>query len=574
MTQLAVQEIKNLSDEERGQLEDLIASSGYALWAPNPGPQSLAYYSEADELFYGGAAGGGKSGLIIGLALTRHQRTLVIRKESTQLRGFIDDVARVIGSRDGLNRQDGQWRIPPKLTGVEDHLLEFGGVPNPGDEERHQGIPHDLLAFDEVTQIAEYILDYLSTWNRSINPKQRCRIILAANPPTPSTMRGGASNGIWIIRRYAPWLDPLYRDPLGKGRAEPGELRWFVTIDGNEEEWPNGIPFAHYPRGHPDPEYFEIIKPRSRTFVPAMVTDNPYLAGTDYVATLQKLPEPLRSALLYGDFSVSLSDKPTQLFPTEWVREAMIYWESLNKTFPHPTAAPNEMTAIGVDVSRGGGDATIMAPRHHFFYDTLKEIPSVQTLNGASVAARVIEAHRGQAVAVIDANGVGASAYDHLRNTTALHSQGLLKGYVGSEKAWLRDRSGRYEFLNLRSQSYWKLREQLDPTSPERIALPPDDKLLEELTVHTWVEQGGKIHVLRKEDVTKLLGRSPDRADSVVMASTVRDDRAPTVRDNIAARAARVADADINQQGRRRGPSREAIEASWSDNVLPYPRRR
>jgi hypothetical protein len=46
-------------------------------------------------------------------------------------------------------------------------------VPNPGDEERHQGIPHDLLAFDEVTQMPEYIIDYLSSWNRTTDPEQR-----------------------------------------------------------------------------------------------------------------------------------------------------------------------------------------------------------------------------------------------------------------------------------------------------------------------------------------------------------------------------------------------------------------
>jgi hypothetical protein len=30
-------------------------------WQPNPGPQTNAYYSQADELFYGGQAGGGKT---------------------------------------------------------------------------------------------------------------------------------------------------------------------------------------------------------------------------------------------------------------------------------------------------------------------------------------------------------------------------------------------------------------------------------------------------------------------------------------------------------------------------------
>ena len=33
-------------------------------WVPNPGPQSEAYFSDADEVFYGGQAGGGKSQLL------------------------------------------------------------------------------------------------------------------------------------------------------------------------------------------------------------------------------------------------------------------------------------------------------------------------------------------------------------------------------------------------------------------------------------------------------------------------------------------------------------------------------
>ena len=30
-----------------------------AIWFPNPGPQTQAFESPADELFYGGSAGGG-----------------------------------------------------------------------------------------------------------------------------------------------------------------------------------------------------------------------------------------------------------------------------------------------------------------------------------------------------------------------------------------------------------------------------------------------------------------------------------------------------------------------------------
>jgi hypothetical protein len=45
------------------------------------------------------------------------------------------------------------------------------------------------------------------------------------------------------------------------------------------------------------------------------VTDNPYLLTTGYVATLQALPEPRRSQLLYGDFAVGTTADPWQVIP-------------------------------------------------------------------------------------------------------------------------------------------------------------------------------------------------------------------------------------------------------------------
>ena len=570
-----------MTPEQRQALEEtILADPARSLWSPSPGPQALAYHSQAKELLFGGAAGGGKTSLIVGLATTRHQRSLIIRRESTQLRGALDEIAKVIGTRDGLNRQDGQWRVPAGVALYPDQLIEFGGVPDPGSEEKHQGVAHDLLAFDEVTQISEYVVSYLSTWNRSADPQfaPRCRIVLATNPPTPSTLttsRGQATGGgLWLIRRYAPWLDPQYRDPHKLGPAAPGELRWYVAIDGHEHEVADPIPFYHTPGAnsrdpdHPtqgdgsDTQRCELIVPRSRTFIPSKVTDNPYLASTDYAATLQKLPEPLRSAMLYGDFSVSLSDQPMQLFPTEWVRAATARHLAAQSAHPHPTARP--MTAIAADVSRSSsGDKTVLIKRYGDYYDHPVLVPSAQTLNGASAAAKLIEHRRDNARVVIDANGVGASVYDHLRNNTQIED---ITGYVGSSRSLGRDRSGVYGFTNLRSEAYWRLRDALDPATPEQIALPPYDDLLQELLVLTWKEENGKIAVMRKDVVVKTLGRSPDTSDALVMAHWVKSDEEEDRQSD--ARATRLADADHNPFA-----SFDGRRPRWSDQILHTPNR-
>lgn len=516
--------LENLSDEQLDNLQNLLAQSPFALWSPHPGPQAAAYASKADELFYGGAAGGGKTGLIIGLALTAHQRTLVIRRESTQLRGMIDDLAAVVRTRDGLNNQAGQWRLPAKVTpsaisrspAFSGQLLEFGGVPNPGDEERHQGIAHDLLAFDECTQISEYVIDYLSTWNRSTDPSQRCRIVLTSNPPTPSTQYGARNdNGLWLIRRYAPWLDPQYQDPHGLGPAKPGELRYFVSIAGKEQEWPDPFPFFHEVRDGPRKGQREQIIPRSRTFIPALPTDNPSL-GEEYISVLQKHPEPLRSALLYGDFSVSLSDKPLQLVPSEWVRAATQRHREIQ--INSPTADPTHnrtLSAIGVDVARGGMDSTVVIKRYGAYVAQPILIPGSEATTGPEVASRLLSHRRANCPIVVDANGVGASVYDHLVQALNLDE---IYAYVGSRASTRKDKSGKLGFANLRSERYWALRDALDPASPTKIALPDDPELIEEILSMTWEERSQKIAVIPKKDLIKILGRSPDKADSLILS--------------------------------------------------------
>jgi hypothetical protein len=73
--------LAGLPKKERAQVLTLARKSISAnAWVPNVGPQTEAYYSEADEIFYGGEAGGGKTDLGVGLALTEHQRSLILRR--------------------------------------------------------------------------------------------------------------------------------------------------------------------------------------------------------------------------------------------------------------------------------------------------------------------------------------------------------------------------------------------------------------------------------------------------------------------------------------------------------------
>jgi hypothetical protein len=249
----------------------------------------------------------------------------------------------------------------------------------------------------------------------------------------------------------------------------------------------------------------ELIKPMSRTFIPSRVSDNPYLMGTGYMATLQSLPEPLRSQMLYGDFQAGVQDDPWQVIPTAWVEAAMARWKPL---LPKPT-----MDSVGVDVARGGRDNTVIARRHGMWFDEALAYPGTQTPDGPTVAGLVIAAGRDGAPIHLDVIGVGSSPYDFLNNA---HQYVL--GVNVSEKALGTDKSGRLRFFNQRSELWWKFREALDPANNTGIALPPDNRLRADLCAPTWELSGATVKVESRDEIEKRIGRSPDWASAFVLA--------------------------------------------------------
>ena len=65
--------------------------TGYRYWSPLPGQQTIAYHSPADILFYGGAAGGGKTDLLVGVAAA-----------STVVQSFIGAFTRPLCARSSI----------------------------------------------------------------------------------------------------------------------------------------------------------------------------------------------------------------------------------------------------------------------------------------------------------------------------------------------------------------------------------------------------------------------------------------------------------------------------------------
>lgn len=458
------------------------ANVAVPLWSPHPDnkPQQQAFESDADIIGYGGQAGGGKTDLLIGEALTRHKKSVIFRREATQLRDIIARSQDIIGGRGRLNESVHLWRgLPGGRT------LEFGGVKDDDDVEKWRGRPHDLKAFDEATEFSETQIRFLIAWNRSVDLNQKCQTILAFNPPR-------SAEGRWVLEFFGAWLNKKHPNP-----AKPGELRWYARIDDKDVERPNGEPFEH--EG-------ETVKPKSRTFIPAALSDNPYLASTDYGASLQALPEPLRSQLLKGDFEAGIQDDEWQVIPTLWVQLAQDRWRARSKP-------GRPMSGMGVDVARGGRDKTVLAPRFDSWFAPLIKKLGVETKDGPTVARLVQRELEGDAVASIDVIGIGSSAYDH---AIVLGLKVLPINFA--EHSDQTDKSGKFGFVNKRAEYWWRFREALDPEHGDDLALPDDPELLADLTAPCYSVQANGIKVEPKEDIKERIGRSPDCGDAVVMA--------------------------------------------------------
>ena len=483
--------VRQLDPQQRADMLAHIETDQPSLLT-QPGPQTEAAESEADVLLYGGAAGGGKTYLAIILALTRHIRTLIIRKEAAQLYALQDEIGEIIDTRDGFNSQTGIWRLPSNPVTDPNGLdikrqIRFGGLNKPGDAKKYQGAPRDLLVVDEAANISFEEYTFLTVWSRTATKGQRTRTILCSNPPTDAT-------GMWLVNLFRPWLDPDHPDPAG-----PGELRYFINVDDKEIETPTKEDVTIDG---------ETYSPESRTFIPAKIDDNQYLLDTGYKQKLQSLPKYLRDRMLHGHFLSHMTDDEFQVIPSDWVDAAQARWK--------PLEAPPTMDAMGVDPSRGGADEMVISARHGSWFAPLIKIPGIEVPNGPIAASHVIMHRRDAAPILLDVIGIGSSVFDKLEENDV-----DVTPLVGNEKTEEKCVKGLFKFRNKRALWWWRLREALDPESGNNISLPPDKQLKQDLCCFTYVVADGMIiKVESKKEAKVRLGRSPDAGDAVIYANS------------------------------------------------------
>lgn len=207
-----------------------------------------------------------------------------------------------------------------------------------------------------------------------------------------------------------------------------------------------------------------------------------------------------------GEFAAS---EEGAVIPLNWIEQANERWYEIEEA-----GAWSEVEYIGVDVGRYGGDYTVFAYRCRQGISHLELYGNESTTQVASRLEAALRKHR-FAKASVDVIGIGAGVYDNLLEAFPER----VFPFNAAEATDFEDHSEQWRFNNVRSASWWNLRQHLDPSLHGMIALPPDDLLTGELTAPMYEPIGhARYKVTSKDDIREQIGRSTDRADAVIAA--------------------------------------------------------
>jgi len=211
-----------------------------------------------------------------------------------------------------------------------------------------------------------------------------------------------------------------------------------------------------------------------------------------------------------GDFADA--KEANGVIPRPWIQLARARWKVL--TAERYKLPPIE--GYGVDIGESP-DRTVLAPRVGNLIDELEVLPA--TLNLMQIVTAIQDRCQARKrYAIIDVVGLGAGVFSRCREL-----QLRVERYDARQRTDKTDTTGEIKFTNMRAYAYWNLRDMLNPTNGKNVALPDDQELEDELVAHTWKQgAGGAVGIVEKELVKKLIGRSPDRADAVVMSMLPR----------------------------------------------------
>lgn len=454
--------------------------------------QSLSFQILDDpqytDVLFGGSAGGAKSffvclwavmecrnypGIAIGLG-----RKELKRLKRTTLITLLSKVHPAMGIHDWDYKYNAQEGYIEYINGSKIILIDMAWQPSDPDYDKFGSLELTHVIVEEAGENLKKAVDVLgSRRNRMLNKEYGIvgKMVMTCNP-TQNFLRQ---------EYYKPY------EELGMGRMQ---------------KWERG----------------EIIDPKDgkrkvgyRAFVRSSVYDNPFV-DDNYIETLKNLDVQERKRLLDGDWNYA--DDDDTLFPSLLMDRATVYDYQLPEIVP---GVFNKF--IGVDVADKGKDETIATLIvdgvivTQKVLDVSKEFDEGETKKNTEKPLSYLYAL--ELIKFAQQNGFTAN----LAKNIAIEGNGVGVGMRDQMK-----RSGWFITLyeatsKERSYGYYNFSKTDMDSGAIRIIHGLDDgELRRQLAAHTYEMIDQVPHVVKKDKLKVLLGRSPDQADSAMIANWVR----------------------------------------------------
>jgi phage terminase large subunit len=185
---------------------------------------------------------------------------------------------------------------------------------------------------------------------------------------------------------------------------------------------------------------------------------------------------------------------------------------------------------VGCDVARFGSDETVIAVRKDPRVRIEKVLRGRDTMATVGELVRVAKACKDDGLdwptIVVDDVGVGGGVTDRLQELRRDGSLGGTRvvGFNGGHTARASD-----DYPNRRSELWFEFADRID-----ELDLDEDEQLAADLVAPRYrLDSRGRRVVEAKDDTKKRLGRSPDRADGILLTFAVPDRRTSVPADDV-----------------------------------------
>lgn len=234
-----------------------------------------------------------------------------------------------------------------------------------------------------------------------------------------------------------------------------------------------------------------------KKFIQALPTDNPHLPAS-YLESLLSLDENSKQRLYYGNWEYD--NDPAKL----------IDYEKIQNIFTNSFIEGGEKY-ISADIARFGSDKMVVMVWSGFKVIDMITMSKSSITEIAQLIRDLAFKHKVPLTNIIaDEDGVGGGVVDILK----------CKGFVNNSKALPVDNQI-VQYQNLKTQCYFKLAEMIQNDKiyvdcKESTIIDEMTKELEQVK-RDKIDSDGKLQLMSKEDVKKLIGRSPDYSDALMM---------------------------------------------------------